>query len=579
MKTKTELYSQVLNELDNGIMIFEAGGRLFFCNSTAARLLTISPENAVGKAYGDIFLTDTPNTALHQIIQKTFKSRQGFTQHPVPYSTVDGKTLALNISTKYIDSSQDAENAGGIVVYLKESGKAAFGSTEDELLGAKFEQLEQAYLLSEEQNQQLKRNLKRIEWLKIILTVTLFLLFGAAVIYTRQSVILPKTSIQEKVEKLGQHKIAKVIRDTLTQEIILSGTIDAHRKLTLTAQSNGKVIRKAFNEGDIVEKGHILYELDRKEISKQVRSARVQYIELLEKYNSLKNWDTSLEVMQARRKFELSKIALNDERKKLLETKKLYNKGIIPRIEYGQAQTAFKKLQYDYQNAKQSLEQIEEKGNPDKLEVLRLQLFNAREELDELERKHEAALVRAPVTGIVIRPTASNGAQLSFKNEGDMVRAGDLMATIGATDSYILSAVVGELTVNRLAVGQKAEIASHALPGIFLEGEVQWVATKASETNDLRAYPVRLVISTVADSVRKFLRLGILAEARIAAKEMPNVLTIPIESVFRYQGKNQVYVLDSTGQEQVKTIETGFSDNRRIVIESGLEAGDEVIFP
>lgn len=571
MKMKTELYAQALNDLNDGILIFEADGRLFFCNPAAASLLALSPEKVVGKAYTDIFLTEFPNTALHQIIERTIKTRHGLTQRPVPYRTPDGKTLALSVTTQFQGSAPKNETGGGIVV----SVKASDAVTADVGGVAPIAPAE-AHLFVESPRPD---DLKRIEWLKIYLTIGLFLIFSAAVFFTRQSVILPKTSIQDKVEKQRQHKIVKVMRDTLTQQIELSGTIDAHRKLTLTAQSNGKVIRRAFSEGDLVEKDHILYELDRKEIGKQVRSARVEYIELLEKYNSLKNWESSLDVMQAQRKFELSKIALEDERKKLLETKKLFNKGIIPRIEYEQAQTSFKKLEYEFQNAKQSLEQISDRGNPDKLEVLRLQLVNAREELDELERKHEAALVRAPVTGIVIPPTTSDGSQVAFKKEGDLVQAGDLMATIGATDSYIISSYVGELSVNSLFVGQKTEITSHALPGVQLDGEVQWVATNASDANNLRAYAVRLVIPTVPDSIRKMLRLGILAQASIALNELPDVLTLPVESIFRIDGKNQVYVIDSTGHEQLKIVETGFSDHRRIVISNGLSEGEEVIFP
>ncbi|MGP8330341.1 MAG: efflux RND transporter periplasmic adaptor subunit, partial [Methanosarcinaceae archaeon] len=348
---------------------------------------------------------------------------------------------------------------------------------------------------------------------------------------------------------------------------------------TLAAQSKGKVIRKIFSEGDIVEKDQILYELDRKEISKKVRSARVSYMELLEKYDRLKNWETSLEVMQAKRKFDLSKIALSDEKKKLQETRKLLKKGIIPRIEYEQAQTAFKRLDYDFQNARQSLEQIQAKGNPDKLEVLRLQLFNAREELDELERNYEGAFVRAPVTGVVMRPVAGDGNIRMFKNEGDLVSAGDLMATIGATDSYIIASVVGEYAVNHLHVAQAVKISSFALPGITLPGEVQWVATQAKQNQGMHYFPVRLVIPTVPDSVRRALRLGALAEVEIVVREMPDVLTLPIEAVFRYQGGNQVYIIDSTGQQQLKTVTTGYSDNKKIIIKSGLVEGEEVFIP
>jgi len=102
--------------------------------------------------------------------------------------------------------------------------------------------------------------------------------------------------------------------------IRLSGVLEPHSKVTIDAQTSGRVVKRNFNEGDYVQKNQILYQMDTKELAKNVRSARVKYIELLEEYNDLSKWDSSLVVMQAQRKFALSKISLNNEKKKLAET-------------------------------------------------------------------------------------------------------------------------------------------------------------------------------------------------------------------------------------------------------------------
>ena len=579
---KSSILSQLIDELERGVLIFKKNGTLYFCNRIAARLLNLSTERDPGKKYQELFLTEIPNTALNKIIEGAFASKKAVSLRSVPYRTMDGKTLGLNISTKFVRFS-DINASGGpedfLLIYVAESEPISAGTTEAELLNAKFKQLEQAYLYSEERNRDLQKHLKRIEWLKIGLMLILFTLFSALIYHTRQSVVLPKTSIPTLTEEFSGGQIVTVKADTMIKRVTLSGKIDPHLTITLTAQSKGKVIRRIFDEGDIVDKDHILYELDRRELAKQVRSARVNYMQLLEKYNTLQEWENGLEVKQAERKFELARIALADEKKKLEETKKLFNKGIIPRIEYEQAQTAYKRKEYDFQDAKQSLEQIRERGSVDKLEVLRLQLFNAREDLDELERQYEAALVRAPVSGVVMRPRNSEGNELAFKKEGDMVSAGDLMAMIGATDSYMIHSVVGELMVNQVQVGQQALIRMPVLPEARLTGKIQWVANQAIENNGLRYFPVRIVISDVPDSIRQQIRLGMLAEAGIEIEKLENVLTIPVEAVIRYQGENKVYVVDSLGQKQLKTITPGFCDTREIIIEAGLDSGAQVLIP
>ena len=564
-------FKKIFDGLENGILVFDTKGVLTFGNAAAFSLLELRPDSCIGKTHEALFLGEIKNAALDRLISDSLSRKKNQQRQLVPYGTRQGKTVSLSVATRFL--SEDA----GSIVYLRDTSMISPGAKDGKVLNTKYKQLMHAFHEASEKNRDLERRLKRLEWLKIIVSATLFIIFAAIIFRTGQSTMLPKTPPPDFTTNAAQAQIVAAKRDTMIQAILLSGKIEPYRKETLKAQSSGTIIRKNFHEGQLVENGHILYELDRKELSQQVRSARVTYMELLERFNTLKNWPTSLEVMQALRKFDLSKIALNDERKKLNETKKLFNKGIIARIEYEQAQTAYKRLDYDFQNAKQSLEQIEARGNPEKLEVLRLQLFNAREELDELERQHEAALVRAPVKGIVMRPIDKSGSKFSFKNEGDRVEPGDLMAMIGATESYILSAAVGELSVKDIFNGQQARITNHNLNKIRIDGRVKWVATEAVKDRNLRIFPVQIVIPSVPDSLRDALPIGSLAEAEIKIGEIPNVLTLPVEAVFKYQGSDHICILDSSGGQHLIPVETGYSDTERIIINSGLTAGTSVL--
>lgn len=579
MKTMI-LANQLLDEIDSGILAFDETGALIFINQYAAQLLTLSTKKDLGKKYAELFQSEIPNTALFQILDRSFSLKKDSQQRLVSYQTFDGITLGLTISTKHTTLKTDSMHSKakeGVLLLVEETGVSSSIAGDQELMQAKFEKLQQAYTSIEEQNRELKHHIKKIEWLRIFITISVFVVFIALIWYTRQSVILPERNMPVFVDDATDNKIVAVKADTIEKEIILSGRIEPHRKVTLAAQSNGKIIRKNFIEGQMVGQNHILYELDRQELVQQVRRARVTYMELVEKFNGLKDWENSLEVMQARRKLDLSKIALNDERKKLDETRKLFKKGIIPRIEYEQAQTRYKKQEYDYQNAEQSLEQIESRGNSEKVEVLRLQLSNAKEDLDELEQKYEGAVVRSPVRGVIMRPQTSDGATLGFKNEGDLVKAGDLMATIGATDAYILQAGTGELAAQKLRVGQKVSVSSYAFPGTTVDAKVDWVATEPVEAGDFRYFPVRLVIPGVPDSLRGEVRLGVLAEARIVIEKLKNVLCVPIDAVFRYQEENHVFVVDSTGQKQLRKVSIGYANFKQVVIDSGLVLNEKVL--
>ncbi|MBN2091566.1 HlyD family efflux transporter periplasmic adaptor subunit [candidate division KSB1 bacterium] len=578
--TDTNFLNQLLNDVENGILIFDEVGKLQFANQIASKRSGISTLNDVGKHYSALFLSDIPNTALIQFITKTYSEKKDTFQQALPYRTRDGRISNLEVKSKYIqetDIFQSGKKTSAIIVYLTDSPSNSTNNIEHDILNRKYDQLEKAFLKSEEQNRVYKHNLKRLEWFKILMTGLIFVLFGILMVNTRRSSNIPHADLSILADDLSEGKMVKVQKEPFQKRIFLSGTLDPYQKIVLAAQSNGKIIRRDFKEGDIVEKDHILYELDRREQAKRVRTSRVNYMEILEKYNAVKSWNTGLEVMQAQRKFDLAKIGMANERQKLEETKKLFNKGIIPRIEYEQAQTAYKSKEYEFQNAKQSLEQIEARGNPDKLEVLRLQLSNAKEELDELERQYEATVIRAPVRGIVMLAVSDDGSTVPFKNEGDIVHAGDLMAMIGATDSYLISTMVGELVVNEIHLNQPVLVTSYALPGDTLHGEVQQIATSAVTENNLRHFPIQLVLPAVPDSIRKKIRLGMLAEAQILTDSILDALTLPVNAIFRQDGEFTVCVVDSTGKQEFVPVIIGYSDNEKVVIKSGLTDSTEVL--
>ncbi len=579
--TDTIFLNELLNDIENGILIFDEIGKLQFANPIASKRLGISTQADIGKHYSALFLLDIPNTALIQLITRTYGEKKDTFQPALPIQNRNGSISDLHVKTKFIpetDFFQAGKKTSAIILFLTESPSESTTSIESEVLSRKYDQLEKAFLKSEEQNRVYQHNLKRLEWFKILMTGFIFVLFGILMVNTRQSSNIPHADLSILADDLSEVKTVKVQKEPFQKRIFLSGTLDPYQKIVLAAQSNGKIIRRNFKEGDIVEKDHILYELDRREQAKRVRTSRVNYMEILEKYNALKSWDTGLEVMQAQRKFDLARIGLANERQKLDETKKLFNKGIIPRIEYEQAQTAYKSKEYEFQNAKQSLEQIKARGNPDKLEVLRLQLSNAKEELDELERQYEATVIRAPVKGIVMLAVAEDGSTVPFKNEGDLVHAGDLMAMIGATDSYLISTMVGELVVNEIHRNQPVVVTSYALPGDTLHGEVQQIATSAVTENNLRHFPIQLVLPAVPDSIRKKIRLGMLAEAQIITDSLSDALTLPVNAIFRQDGAFTVCVVDSTGKQEFMPVTIGCSDNEKVVIQSGLTDSTEVLF-
>ncbi len=579
---KIKLVDKILEHSGDSILVISKDGVILSANPEALDLLEFSEEELVGKSYYWFFFNQTPNKKLGELINDGFHKSADHFLEEASYSTPSGLVKKVKISTALLEEQQSGPTfhpKESLVVFIKrvDKGRAAKNTDDDRRDSIIVNRLKRDLEETKKQNDQFNVLLNRFDLVKTLTVGLVFIIFGFALVFSKNSIqLFPRKVVRQPIQGVeGQIVTAKL--DSLTMGIELSGMIEPYNKMTVAAQTSGKVVRRNFNEGDYVQKGDILYQMDTKDLAKNVRSARVAYIELLEKYNQIVGWDSSLVVMQAKRKYELSKIALTNERKKLQETKKLFEKGIIPRVEYEQATTAYKKAEYDYENAKQSLETEMDKGSADKKQVLRLKLDNAKEGLDEIEARYEATLIRAPVSGIVLRPELTNGSIGEFKNEGDMVNDGDLVATIGATESYIINSSVGELNVKKIKVGQKVAISGPGFRGVKIDGKVDWIASTATINDNFRYFPLRISFSDLPDSVSKQIRLGMYAEMFIRTQDLKNVVTVPIEAVSYNGGKDKVTVVNEDGTYEQRPVKTGYSDRDKIVITEGLKPGEKVL--
>jgi HlyD family secretion protein len=71
------------------------------------------------------------------------------------------------------------------------------------------------------------------------------------------------------------------------------------------------------------------------------------------------------------------------------------------------------------------------------------------------------------------------------------------------------------------------------------------------------------------------LRPGLSANASILIDELKTVTYAPVEAVFNDEGKTVAYVRRGRGTRKV-AVECGASNDRYVVIRSGLKAGDKV---
>ena len=574
---KNRFLNMTWNHTTDAALLLSRDGLVLNANSFCASTLAMSADVLQGQSYSWSFFHETENHELSRLINDGLKKEIEYDLKEIDFKNPQGAVIKVLVSTLMLTDwveEPDGVDKPILLVLIKSANSTDAG-------GAGATALSESSLetvVVTEQNRLFLQNRRRLDLFYASLAGLVLLIMLLIIFSSQRSIRIFSKTIETNPAAMERRFVAARL-DTLARLVQVAGTLEPHYKVTLTAQTSGPIIKMNFQPGDFVEKGRILYQLDTKEMAKNVRTARVTYIELLEQYNQLQDWPASLEVMQAKRSMELAKIAESNEKKKLDETKKLYEKGIIPRVEFDQANTTYKKTGYDYENAKQQLETILDKGSAEKIEVLKLRLSNAKEELDEIEARYEASVVRAPVAGMVMAPETGDGRRGTIKKEGEMFKEGDLIATIGATESYIINTQVGELNVQDLEIGQTVEVTGLAFPHIMLKGKIDWIAAAATIAEDGRYFPMRISIPETPPDARKQVRFGMLADAIIRLPSLEKVVTVPLAALGRKDGHHALWIKGDKDEAVLRTVQPGYSDGNKIVIETGLQPGEQVSVP
>ena len=101
-------------------------------------------------------------------------------------------------------------------------------------------------------------------------------------------------------------------------------------------------------------------------------------------------------------------------------------------------------------------------------------------------------------------------------------------------------------------------------------GQLAWLYGTA-ESSGIRVFEVRIKIA----EHDKRIRPGLNGDVKITIEEMKDVLSVPVDAVFKHDGRDVAYVKRRFGYA-AQPIEVGQTAEGRVVVKSGLNEGDEV---
>ncbi len=327
--------------------------------------------------------------------------------------------------------------------------------------------------------------------------------------------------------------------DPLVHQIGLVGKIEPDTTLTLTAPFDGNVLANRVEQGQRVEAGEVLLQMDPATLDVQLRDALSAQLKARRAVQELQDWDSGPAVSRARRSLRTAEMSAGNTQRKLTESENLFKRGIIPRNELDDLKQQAQQQQLDLAAARSELQQAQDQGKGEYKQIAEMELTNATVKYAALRTLLDGQAVKAPFSGIVVpAPGSNNSAQSGGNNQapvqaGSKVSQGQVLFGLANIERLKIVAKVSELDINQLHPGQTVEVLGDGFDGERLTGSVSVVSglAIAGDSQGSAQFAVTLSIPKLTPQQVQRVRLGMSARLSIVTYNNAQAIVVPSQAI------------------------------------------------
>jgi len=358
--------------------------------------------------------------------------------------------------------------------------------------------------------------------------------------------------------EVPQVETGTVERRQIVQTVSATGTIQPKTQVKVSADLSAKITQLAVKEGQWVDKGAFLLELDRDRHLATVESAEAN-------------------VRSAQAEANLVLQNMNQKKKEFERSRELVDRNLESDANFEAKEAAYQVEVARYASA---LDQVEQ---------AKAALKQANDDLSKTR-------IYAPMGGTITDLNKEVG-EIAIGSQFQE----DVILVISDLSEMEARVNVDESDIVSIAIGQTAQIETDALPDKRLSGVVTEIANSVNAsgqgTSDQKTeFEIRISI----DDPPAALRPGMTASAEISTHSNDDALSVPIQAVavrtvdqLTMEGESRqdaekrftadedgfveiVFCVDG-GKAVAKQVKTGIQSDEHIEILSGLEEGEQIV--
>lgn len=362
--------------------------------------------------------------------------------------------------------------------------------------------------------------------------------------------------------------VAHAERGEFRVALSVPGELEAVRSENISApnvKGTLKLIRMA-EEGAHVKAGEIVAEFDPTDLEKERESA-VSRLEIARTKIAQKRAQLSVQLGASQNEVTRSELDLRRAQMRVTESE------TVPRVERESAKLDVEEFTLAVARTQSAAESTRLQVEAE-LELLRLDEREAQSKLDQVEKQLGQLVIAAPSDGLVILTEAWRSGRRGKAMVGDNLWPGNPIMELPDLSQMRVEAWVHEVDAGAVKVGQAVTIVVDAQPERPWIGTIEKVADLAVKRDDESTVKhVKLTIALA--STDPALKPGMTVRAEILVDALPEVVSVPREAVFHDAARSFVFRKGLAGWARVD-VELGRTNDTRVVIVKGLDAGEEV---
>jgi len=329
---------------------------------------------------------------------------------------------------------------------------------------------------------------------KIIIAAVVVLALAAIAVASLKFKRTPAVTVE--VEPIKKHQLEAIVS--------ASGKIQPKRSVNISADTMGRVVSLAVEEGQQVRKGQFLLQIDPRNLQTRVESGEAG---VRAAQAQLAQMEVALE--SARTAQKLAQDTLNRQRE-------LWKQGLTTKADLDRAETEARQRDIDVQNQVKQIDTVRIRAGQE-----RATLANAQYDLSKVR-------IESPIDGIVTRRNIEEGETVVI---GTMNNPGTQLLTIADMSIIEAEVEVDETDIPSVQLGQRAKITIDAMPGKSFTGRVTEIGNspiQAAASAQRQATNFKVVVTV--DGQIPEVRPGFTCTAEITTATRNNVLGVPIQA-------------------------------------------------